>query len=218
MWVPPRSGRFCLSRISVGHLHHRQRQRQQAPVTLLFNVARTNTNSSHGLQSCFISVQPSQKTFHFRPIPPKTSYTARHIAIPVNMPSRQRRHQKPRVYMNNSARIRVPLFLQLSSAIIPLGSILALHFSIANSRPLQFYMAASALSFCLYGLDKYRATNAGWRLTENLLHMVDLVGGWPGGYIAQRVFRHKTWKRSFQVIFWATVLVHNVGWVWLYTA
>jgi uncharacterized membrane protein YsdA (DUF1294 family) len=119
--------------------------------------------------------------------------------------------------MNNGTQIRVPKMLQLSAAIIPLGSILSLHFSIANSGPLQFYMAASALSFCLYGFDKYRATNDGWRLTENLLHMVDLVGGWPGGYIAQRVFHHKTWKRSFQAIFWATVLLHNVAWVWLYT-
>jgi uncharacterized membrane protein YsdA (DUF1294 family) len=74
------------------------------------------------------------------------------------------------------------------------------------------YSGLSILSFCLYGFDKYRATNSGWRLRENMLHVVDFLGGWPGGFLAQQYFRHKIWKRPFQYIFWVTVLLHNIAW------
>jgi uncharacterized membrane protein YsdA (DUF1294 family) len=82
-----------------------------------------------------------------------------------------------------------------------------------SSTPLLGYAACSMLSFAFYGYDKYRATNAGWRVRENLLHLLDAVGGWPGGFVAQYHFKHKTRKTSFQLIFWVIVLVHQ--WIWL---
>lgn len=42
--------------------------------------------------------------------------------------------------------------------------------------------------------------------------MFELLGGWPGALIAQQKFRHKTRKVSFQVVFWAIVLVHQAFW------
>ena len=35
-----------------------------------------------------------------------------------------------------------------------------------------------------------------------------LLGGWPAAWLAQQVLRHKTIKRSFQAMFWLTVLVN----------
>ncbi|RDI86084.1 hypothetical protein Vi05172_g3698 [Venturia inaequalis] len=64
----------------------------------------------------------------------------------------------------------------------------------------------STISFTMYGYDKYRATNSGWRIRENLLHLLDLLGGWPGGFFAQYFFRHKTRKASFQLVFWCYML------------
>lgn len=84
-----------------------------------------------------------------------------------------------------------------------------------NSKPLIWYASWSMLSFLAYGFDKFKATNRLWRTRENSLHLVDLIGGWPGGYLAQSIFHHKTSKRSFQTIFWAIVLFHNVLWLWL---
>ena len=40
--------------------------------------------------------------------------------------------------------------------------------------------------------------------------MIGLLGGWPGAWIAQQSFRHKTQKGSFRLAFVFTVLV-NAG-------
>ncbi len=66
-----------------------------------------------------------------------------------------------------------------------------------------------------YGIDKDRAGRSEWRLTESLLHLLELLGGWPGALFAQQLFRHKTRKVGFQVIFWIVVLAHLGLWGWL---
>jgi len=69
--------------------------------------------------------------------------------------------------------------------------------------------ALSAFSFFVYRSDKRRAETGRWRIPESTLHLADLIGGWPGAFLAQRVFRHKISKRSFQCIFWLVVLSHQ---------
>ena len=64
----------------------------------------------------------------------------------------------------------------------------------------------SALTYWVYGCDKRRAENGEWRVPEARLHLLDLLGGWPGGFLAQRRLRHKCSKRSFQFVFWMIVL------------
>jgi len=69
----------------------------------------------------------------------------------------------------------------------------------------------SPISFLAYGWDKRLARHGGWRVPEKTLHSIDAVGGWPGGLLAQQLFRHKTQKTSFQIKFWLTVLMHVAG-------
>lgn len=69
-------------------------------------------------------------------------------------------------------------------------------------------LGASALSFVLYAMDKSAAEKGQYRVPEANLHLVALVGGWPGALIAQQGFRHKTRKASFQRLFWGTVLIN----------
>jgi uncharacterized membrane protein YsdA (DUF1294 family) len=66
----------------------------------------------------------------------------------------------------------------------------------------------SVLSFVAYGWDKSRAVRGGRRVPENTLHMLALLGGWPGALLGQQQFRHKTKKVSFRVTFWLTVALH----------
>lgn len=77
------------------------------------------------------------------------------------------------------------------------------------------YVGLSALSFGLYALDKSAAGRQMQRTPEARLHLVDLVGGWPGGLIAQQFLRHKTVKASFQRMFWITVVLNVAGVAWL---
>lgn len=64
-------------------------------------------------------------------------------------------------------------------------------------------------TFLAYRSDKRRAETGAWRIPEFRLHLLALLGGWPGAFLAQRQYRHKTAKVSFQLIFWITVLLHQ---------
>ena len=43
--------------------------------------------------------------------------------------------------------------------------------------------------------------------------MVELLGGWPGALLGQRRFRHKTRKRSYQLVFWLIGALHLAAWL-----
>jgi len=70
------------------------------------------------------------------------------------------------------------------------------------------YGVLSILLFAVYAVDKSAARAGRWRISERNLLLIGLLGGWPGGVIAQQVLRHKTRKRSFQWAFWATVVAN----------
>lgn len=77
------------------------------------------------------------------------------------------------------------------------------------------YFGLSALSYLMYWTDKRAAQRGASRTPEATLHLVDLLGGWPGALIAQQQFRHKTAKAAFQVMFWASAFLNLavVGWL-----
>ena len=71
----------------------------------------------------------------------------------------------------------------------------------------MWVIALSLATFGIYGFDKARAQSGGGRVPEVVLHLLGLLGGTPGAFIAMRVFHHKTSKRSFQIVFWVIVAV-----------
>ena len=75
------------------------------------------------------------------------------------------------------------------------------------------YLLASVLAFAAYLHDKRRALRNGWRTPEARLHLLELLGGWPGALIAQQLLRHKTRKLSFQLVLWLIVMLHQVVWL-----
>ena len=76
---------------------------------------------------------------------------------------------------------------------------------------LVLYYGASIITYGIYARDKTAAQNAGWRVPESTLHLMSLVGGWPGALIAQVLLRHKTRKTSFLIGYWLTVIVNCVA-------
>ena len=74
-----------------------------------------------------------------------------------------------------------------------------------------YFGAVSAVTLFLYWRDKRSAEDGTWRTPELTLHLTELFGGWPAAFIAQRVFRHKISKRSYQVAYWAIVAAHQAA-------
>jgi uncharacterized membrane protein YsdA (DUF1294 family) len=78
------------------------------------------------------------------------------------------------------------------------------------------YVLASVAAFVAYAIDKSAAQRGAWRTSERTLHLLALMGGWPGALIAQRVFRHKSRKPSFRVAFWTTVALNCAALTWFW--
>lgn len=79
---------------------------------------------------------------------------------------------------------------------------------------LALYGAMSVAAFVAYGLDKRAARLGRWRIRERTLHALELLGGFPGAFVAQQVFRHKRRKGRFLAVFYAIVLLHGAFWAW----
>lgn len=88
--------------------------------------------------------------------------------------------------------------------------LLALHHhgvTLAWSATYLFLM--SAFTFWGFRHDKRAAQHGRWRQTEASLHLLELLGGWPGAFLAQRFLRHKASKLSYQLVFWIIVLAYQ---------
>ena len=96
---------------------------------------------------------------------------------------------------------------------LPVGGSVSLLLTGISRVPLLAYLVASIVAFGLYWYDKLQARAGQWRTPENVLHGVELLGGWPGALVAQQMFRHKTRKLSYQLLFWLIVAVHQAVWI-----
>jgi uncharacterized membrane protein YsdA (DUF1294 family)/cold shock CspA family protein len=110
-----------------------------------------------------------------------------------------------------------PILEVVLLSILPLAGSLDLAWKTRNPLPLFLYPGMSLWTFALYADDKSRAKREDWRIPENTLHLCELLGGWLGGFVAQRKLRHKSIKRSYQIIFWTIVALHLLYWLdWLF--
>jgi uncharacterized membrane protein YsdA (DUF1294 family) len=63
-------------------------------------------------------------------------------------------------------------------------------------------LSVNLVAFGYYGYDKLRAKASRSRVPEVVLHGIALAGGTLGAYLGMQVFRHKTIKGSFRILFW----------------
>jgi len=110
---------------------------------------------------------------------------------------------------------KVLLFLGLL-LILPVRALLYLSTRNPYLSELQFLGAVgvcaflvSLITFKTYQYDKKQAKAGAWRISENSLHLLELMGGWPGALLAQLRFRHKTAKSSFKFTYWMIVVLYQ---------
>ncbi len=77
--------------------------------------------------------------------------------------------------------------------------------SVIPAWTIAVYAVMSVFAFVAYGADKAASHKGRRRTSEATLHLMSLLGGWPGAWIAQGMFRHKTRKQPFRTVFWVTV-------------
>ena len=63
---------------------------------------------------------------------------------------------------------------------------------------MYYLLAINALSFILFGLDKYKAKKGKWRISEATLLMMAVIGGSIGAWTGMRLWHHKTMHKQFK--------------------
>ena len=81
---------------------------------------------------------------------------------------------------------------------------------------LAYLIAINIATFLLYGYDKLISSGDRLRVPELNLQALALLGGSPLALVAQKFFRHKTIKSSFQLVYWVIVLIQVGVLVWVY--
>jgi uncharacterized membrane protein YsdA (DUF1294 family) len=82
---------------------------------------------------------------------------------------------------------------------------------------LAWLVSVNLIAIGYYAYDKRQAKDSGRRIPEVVLHGLALAGGSPGAWVAMRLFRHKTIKGSFQLVFWLIVVVQLLLIAWITT-
>ena len=62
-----------------------------------------------------------------------------------------------------------------------------------------FLIVINIFGFLIMWIDKRRAKRGEWRISENTLFIITLLGGGIGTIAGMKKFRHKTKKLKFQI-------------------
>ncbi len=62
-----------------------------------------------------------------------------------------------------------------------------------------YLIIINIVTFVTFGLDKRKAKKGKWRISEQALVTLMVIGGAFGGYFGMEKFRHKTQKLKFKV-------------------
>ena len=61
-----------------------------------------------------------------------------------------------------------------------------------------YLLAINAVTFIVYGIDKYKAKKAKWRISEATLLLLAVLGGSVGAWVGMKVWHHKTMHKKFK--------------------
>ena len=63
---------------------------------------------------------------------------------------------------------------------------------------LYYLIVINILTFAVYGIDKWKARQGNWRISEATLLMLAVIGGTIGALLGMQVWRHKTMHLKFK--------------------
>ena len=67
-----------------------------------------------------------------------------------------------------------------------------------HSYLIYYLLAINAVVFIMYGIDKYKAKKAKWRISEATLLLLAVLGGSIGAWMGMKVWHHKTMHKKFK--------------------
>lgn len=76
------------------------------------------------------------------------------------------------------------------------------------------YAVFNAVSYTMYGMDKFKARKDKWRISEQSLLIVSFFGP-IGALLGMRQFRHKTQKPVFKFLIPSFVVIHLLLVLWV---
>ena len=86
---------------------------------------------------------------------------------------------------------------------------------IGIARFLLYLLAINLIAFLAMGIDKWKAKKGAWRIPEQTLLSLVLLGGGIGGIAGMYTFRHKTKKPRFFIGFPVILIMEIVALIYV---
>lgn len=81
---------------------------------------------------------------------------------------------------------------------------------------IYYLLAIDLITFIVYGIDKYKAKKAKWRIPEATLLLMAAIGGSIGAWLGMKVWHHKTLHKKFKYGIPAILLLQIIAIIYLH--
>ena len=75
---------------------------------------------------------------------------------------------------------------------------------------IYYLIIINIVTFLVYGIDKWKARKAMWRVREASLFMLAVLGGSIGAWLGMKVWHHKTQHKKFRYGIPAIIIIQLV--------
>ena len=75
---------------------------------------------------------------------------------------------------------------------------------------IYYLLIINIVTFLVYGIDKWKARKAMWRIREASLLMLAVLGGSIGAWLGMKVWHHKTQHKKFRYGIPAIIIIQLV--------
>lgn len=73
-----------------------------------------------------------------------------------------------------------------------------------------YLLIINIITLIIYGIDKYKSIKNKYRISENTLIILAILGGVVGAFLGMIIFHHKTKKKKF------IILIPIIMLIWVY--